>query len=563
MAEETLPDAPPSADVPHGDGLVDAVLEVTSEIELAAVLDRFVQVSARLTGALYGALTVIDDSGVSTAFVTTGPPGTVADVLRSAPLALGALGAVPATGALRLTDVRDHPAFRGIPADHPTTVPFLGTSVRVGPRVFGQLCLSEKAGGFTPADEHVAVTLAAAAGAAVTNARLYADARQRVHWLQAGQDLTTLLLEGLDDEDALERIVSTARDADHADAAALALPGVGGALLIEVAVGRKRRKLLGAAMPPGSRAWSVVEDRKGRITSSLSRAHSVATPALRSFGPALFAPVLVPGGAVGVLILLRKVGAPLFEPYDLTTAESFATQAALAYQLAAGRHAQDLAALHDERERIARDLHDLAIQQLFATGLQLETVRRRAARGVDATELTAIVDEALDNVDGSVRQIRRIVHDLRDPDSATGLIERLRREVSLARTGLGFAPALVVRLDGVAVTEGSLDEDRLDERVGRDLTSDVVAVVREGLANAARHAQATSVTVRVRVVGAGPLGSVEVEVEDDGVGLAAGPGRRSGTHNLAERARQHGGTAEIGATPDGPGTLLTWAAPLG
>lgn len=563
MAEETLPGPPSSTDLPHGDDLVDAVLAVTSEIELSTVLDRFVHVAARLTGATYGALTVIDDSGVSTAFVTTGGQGAVADVLRSAPLALGALGAVPATGALRLTDVRDHPAFVGIPADHPTTVPFLGTSVRVGPRVFGQLCLSEKAGGFTHTDEHVVVSLAAAAGAAVANARLYADARQRVHWLQAGQDITTLLLEGVDEDDALERIVSTAQAADQADAAVLALPGVGGALLIEVAVGRKRRKLLGAAMPPGSRAWKVAQERTGHITTSLSRARSVATPAMRAFGPALFAPVLTPGGDVGVLILLRKVGAPLFEPYDLTTAESFATQAALAYALAAGRRAQDVAALLDERERIARDLHDLAIQQLFATGLQLETVRRRAANGTDATELTAIVDEALDNVDDSVRQIRRIVHDLRDPDATTGMVERLTREVSLAQTGLGFAPVLVLTLDGVAVVAGSLDGDRLDERVDRDLTSDVVAVVREGLANAARHAQATSVEVRVSVLGVGPQGSVRVEVEDDGVGLAPGPGRRSGTRNVAERARQHGGAAAVGAVPDGPGTLLTWAAPLG
>ena len=307
-------------------------------------------------------------------------------------------------------------------------------------------------------------------------------------------------------------------------------------------------------MPPGSRAWRVVEEGTGLITASLARARTVATPAMRSFGPALFAPVPAPGGAVGVLILLRKVGAPPFEPSDLTTAASFAAQAALATQLAAGRHAHDLAALLDERERIARDLHDLAIQQLFATGLQLETVRRRAARGVDATELTAIVDEALDNVDGSVRQIRRIVHDLRDPDAATGLVERLRREASLARTGLGFAPSLRRqprrrRRSSWAASTRTV----LNDRVGPDLTADVVAVVREGLANAARHARASSVTVRVHVVGAAPQGSVRVEVEDDGVGLPADRRRSSGTRNLARtRPSSTGGPLEIGAPSDGP-----------
>ena len=406
------------------------------------------------------------------------------------------------------------------------------------------------------------VSLAAAAGAAVANAHLYADALRREQWLQAGQDLTTTLLEGVDDDGALERIVTAARDADQADAAALALPGVGGELVIEVAVGRNRDELLGAPMPVGSRAWRVVEEGTGLTSASLARAHTVAAAAMRSFGPALFSPVPAPDGAVGVLILFRKVGAPQFEPSDLTTAASFAAQAALATQLAAGRHAQDLAALLDERERIARDLHDLAIQQLFATGLQLETVRRRAALGVDATELTAILEEALDNVDGSVRQIRRIVHDLRDPDVATGLVERLRRESSLARTGLGFAPSLIVTLDGVTVVQGGLDEDRLNGRVPPELTSDVVAVVREGLANAARHARASSVTVRVRVTGAGTEGSVAVEVEDDGVGLPTARRRSSGTRNLAERAQEHGGTLEIATRSDGPGTLLSWAAPL-
>ncbi|WP_456787976.1 GAF domain-containing sensor histidine kinase [Cellulomonas sp. P5_C5] len=554
------------AEVPHDRDLVGAVLAVAGELELVAVLERFVEAAAGLTGAPYGALTVIDDSGVSTAFVSTGVPGTVADVLRAAPLALGTLGEVPETGALRLSDAREHPAFRGIPPHHPSTVPLLGTSVRVGGRVFGHLYLSEKPGGFTQQDEESVVALAAAAGVAVANAHLYADALRREHWLRAGQDLTTTLLEGVDDDDALERIVATAREADQADAAALALPGVGGELVIEVAVGRMRRELLGAPMPPGSRAWRVIEEGTGLITASLARASTVATPALRSFGPGLFAPVPAPGGAVGVLILLRKVGAPPFEPSDLTTAASFAAQAGLANELAAGRHAQDLAALLDERERIARDLHDLAIQQLFATGLQLETVRRRAAGGTDAAGLTgliAVVDEALDNVDGSVRQIRRIVHDLRDPDAATGLVARLRREASLARTGLGFAPSFVVSLDGATVAEGTLDADRLDGLVGPGLTSDVVAVVREGLANAARHARASSVTVRVRVVGAGPQASVRVEVEDDGVGLAPDRRRSSGTRNLAERAHEHGGTAEIGTRPEGPGTLLTWTAPLG
>nr|WP_029289069.1 GAF domain-containing protein [Cellulomonas sp. HZM] len=541
--------------------LLDAMLAVASELDLPAVLDRFVQVSAELTGATYAAINVLDHHGESTTFVHAGVPTAVARMLGHAPHARGVLGRIPIEGALRLDDLTQHPAFQGFPPGHPPMGSFLGASVRVADQVFGQLYLSEKPGGFTPQDERTVIALAAAAGVAVANAQLYEEAARREHWLRAGQDITTMLLEGVDEEDALEHIARTARAVAGADAAALALPGVGGRLVIELADGHGADRLLGTAMPEGGRAWTVMTEGRGLLTPSLSRSRTVRAPVMRSYGPAMFAPLQTSGRGVGVLVLLRRIGAPEFEDGDLTTAESFASQAALAYVLAEARHAQDVAALLDERERIARDLHDLAIQQLFATGMQLENVRRRAAGGVDPDELSSILEEALDNVDSSVRQIRQIVHELRDPDAATGLVERLRRESSLARTGLGFAPSVVITLDGVPLDD-DLDEDRIDDRVGPPLTGDVVAVVREGLANAARHAHASSVIVRVDVRGTGPLGHVLVEVEDDGAGLPAVRERASGTSNLASRARQHGGTFTLGAPPDGRGTLLTWQAPL-
>ncbi len=561
MSDSQAPPVPLTGDALTD--LLDAILAVASELELPAVLNRFVQVSAELTGARYGAINVLDDNGASTTFVYTGVPTAIARMMRHAPHARGVLGQIPVLGALRLDDLTDHPAFQGWPANHPPMGSFLGASVRLGDHVFGQLYLSEKPGGFTESDEQTVIALAAATGVAVANAQLYAESGRREHWLRAGQEITTMLLEGIDEEDALAHIAATARAVAGADTAALALPGVGGRLMIELADGHDADRLVGVQMPEHGRAWTVMTEGRGLLTPSLSASRNVKVEQMRAFGPAMFAPLQTSGRGVGVLILLRRVGSLPFEESDLATAESFASQAALAFVLAEARHAQDIAALLDERERIARDLHDMAIQQLFATGMQLETVRRRAARGVDPSELTSIVEEALDNVDSSVREIRKIVHALRDPDAATGLVERLRREASLARTGLGFAPSLVVQLDGAPLSDDGLDEDRLDERVGTELTDDVVAVVREGLANAARHAHASSVSVRVDVSGQGPLGSVRVDVEDDGLGLPTTRSRRSGTGNLASRARQHGGTFTLGAAPGGRGTLLSWQAPLG
>nr|WP_243738362.1 GAF domain-containing protein [Cellulomonas shaoxiangyii] len=550
-----------------GDALTDllnAILAVAGQLDLPAVLERFVQVSAELTQARYGAINVLDETGTSTTFVYTGVPTAVARMLAHPPHAHGVLGQIPVDGALRLEDLTKHPAFRGWPAHHPPMGPFLGASVKVGEHVYGQLYLSEKQGGpFDAHDEEMVVALAAAAGVAVANARLYADAERREHWLRAGQEITTMLLEGIDEEDALAHIARTARQVAGADTAALALPGMGGELYLELVEGYHADELTGLVMPRDGRAWTALEEGVGLLTPSLSASRTVKVDQMRTFGPAMFAPLQSSGRGVGVLVLLRRIGSTPFDESDLATAQSFASQAALAYVLAEARHAQDVAALLDERERIARDLHDLAIQQLFATGMQLETVRRRAARGVDASALTDIVEEALDNVDSSVRQIRQIVYALRDPDAATGLVERLRRETSLARTGLGFAPSLLLTLDGRPLTSGDgVEEDLLDERLDADLTDDVVAVVREGLANAARHAHASSVAVRVAVRGRGPSGSVEVEVEDDGAGLPAVRDRSSGTGNLASRARQHGGTFTLGAAPSGRGALLTWQAPL-
>lgn len=555
----------------HHDGslaaadLLQAALGLASHLDLPTVLQRFVSASAELTGAKYAAINVLDARGRSTTFVHTGIDDRLAAMLGRPPHAIGVLGSIPPHGTLRLDDLMHHPTFKGFPPNHPPMGSFLGAAVRVRDRVFGYLYLSEKPGGFTDEDDDAVITLAAAAAVAIQNAQMYAESERRERWLRAGQEITTMLLSGAEEEEVLAQIAASSRDVAGADTAALVLPGMGDAWVMEIVDGVGADELVGTVMPPDGRARTVLRDGNGLVVDSLSRARAMRVDAMRQFGPALYAPMQSDGRGVGVLVLLRRSGSAPFGPSDLATAETYAAQAALALVLAEARHAQDVAALLDERERIARDLHDLAIQQLFATGMQLETVRRRAARGVDPSELTGIVEDALDNVDSTVRQIRSIVHALRDPDASAPLAERLRREASLARTGLGFAPSLVITVDGrVLDSVESLDGDAgsIDDRVGEDMGDDVVAVVREGLANAARHARATAVTVRVDLTGAAPGGRIVVEVEDDGAGLPPERDRKSGTDNLAARARRHGGTFTLGTTAEGRGTLLTWEAPL-
>ncbi len=550
--------------IPASD-LLQAALSLASDLDLPSVLQRFVIASAALTGARYGAINVLDSRRESTTFVQSGVDERLAKLLGRGPHAVGVLSAIPTEGTMRLDDLTKHPAFLGFPAGHPPMGSFLGAAVKVRDTVYGYLYLCEKKGGFTDEDDRTVQTLAAAVALAIQNAQLYAATERREQWVRAGQEITTMLLSGAEEEEVLTHVAVSSREVAAADTAALVLPGVGDDWVMEIVDGVGAEQLLGTVMPADGRARSTLASGWGLLVEHLAEARAVRIPALRQFGPALYAPLLADGRGVGVLMLLRRIGSTPFSETDLATAQTFAAQAALALELAEARHAHDVAALLDERERIARDLHDLAIQQLFATGMQLETVRRRAARGVDPSELTGIVEDALDNVDSTVKQIRSIVHALRDPDAAAPLAERLRREASLARTGLGFAPSLLVTVDGrILDSEESLDGDAgaLDDRVGDDMADDVVAVVREGLANAARHARATAVAVTVAMTGRAPDGTVTVMVEDDGAGLPPARDRRSGTENLAARSRRHGGTFMLAPSPQGRGTRLEWCAPL-
>ena len=542
--------------------LLRAVLALAADLDLPSLLERFVQAATELTGARYGAINILDEHGASTTFVQSGMPDDVVASLPHPPHAVGVLGQIPAFGVLRLPDLTQHPAFGGLPASHPPMGSFLGTAVRVGREVFGYLYLADKTGGFEVADEALVAALAAAAAVAIQNAELYAAAAHREGWLRAGQQITTLLLEGVEEEEVLAQIAAFAREIAGADTASLVLPGVGGELVMEIVDGQGQDKLLGLTMARDGLTWDAFARGAGAVVASLSTSEGQLEP-LSGFGPALYTPLRTGQQSVGVLVLLRNVGSPPFAPNDLVMSQSFAAQAALALILSQARHTQDIGALLDERQRIARDLHDLAIQQLFATGMQLESARGQAALRDTPTAIDAIFEDALDGLDSSVKQIRAIVRTLHDQGRATTLVERLHRELLIARPGLGFAPGLRVTFDEhvIAGPRGDLT-GRLDDVVGPDRADDIVAVVREGLANAARHARAGSVTVGVTVRGSGPTGAVVIEVEDDGIGLNPRRARSSGTRNLADRAQQGGGAFTLGPPATGIGTLLTWRAPL-
>ena len=537
--------------------LLKAAIDLTSSLDLKNGLQNFVNQACALTSSPHATMCVLDTWGATTLRLEhhdSYPAPPVPDSLPSA---------IPVTTPLLVNSPQDAPDI-DLPASTP---PFLGVSVLVHEQVYGRLYLMGKPGGYTDEDAAVVAALAPAAGIAVENANLYADSKRTARWISASQSLTTTMLEGTDEEEALELIAKTVREVSHADTAIIVLQSVGDTWAAEITDGKNASALLGLTFPPEGRAMSVLHEGTGMIVDSMSRAQTMRVPQLAAFGSALYAPLRSRGVSSGVLILLRQIGAPEFDASELSLAESLASQATLALELASARHAQDVAALLDERDRIGRDLHDFAIQQLFATGMALDAAKQKVAQGqADPASIESLIDSSLASIDEAVRQIRTIVHNLRERDKAVGLVERIRRESSLTRSALGFAPSLVITLDGSAINSDLDNElvviDEFDGRVDPDLSDDVVAIVREGLSNIARHAHATAATVTVDVSGRGKSGRVRIVINDDGRGIDPSRTRNSGLANMAERARRHHGSFDADTGDGGVGTQVRWIAPL-
>ena len=605
--------------------LLQAALRLTSSLKVRDALRRLAESACSLTGASWGTIAVLNQTDETTA-IHAGTPTTSPDALASrAARAMSPQDQLPLASREVVVDndtTGTSSAFVGA-IEGEDAGSLLTVLLELHGQVYGRLYLCDKPGGFSSADVTTVLTLAGAAAVAVENARLYREARDREQWMAVSQELTTLLLSGAEEDDALTLIAKRVRQVAHADTSVLVMPSIGDTWACEIADGEHADSLVGTFFPPDGRARSSLARRTGLIVPSLAQEEVLRVPALARFGPALYAPMVHHDEGVGVMLLLREVGAPPFTAQDLEIAELVAGQATMAFELADAQHAEEMATLLDERARIGRDLHDLAIQQLFATGMQISAAREkvlaagRAAGTGDAAQgaadgaqdagagereaIARALEDSLAAVDDSVRQIRSIVRSLRDRDEDVSVVERLRREASLARTSLGYAPSLLLSVDGQALahvdrsTEDSLI-DAVDKGVDEDVADDMVAVVREGLSNVARHAHASSVTVDVKVEGVcvdrpgrpcppcaerrspgtGPASGdaepyegrpvVEIVVRDDGVGVDPAVTRRSGTANMAERARRHGGSFVIGprARSDGErrGTCFTWRVPL-
>lgn len=523
--------------------LLDAVVAIGTDLDLHSTLERIVRVACELSGARYGALGVLGPQRRLVDFITHGIDAQLHERIGALPTGHGVLGLlIDDPRPIRLPDITQHERAYGFPPHHPPMHTFLGVPIRIRDQVFGNLYLAEKQGGeqFTDDDEELVMALSVAAGAAIDNARLYEATQTRQRWLEATAEITGVLLGAdLHRTAALELVADRAREVSGAELTLVLLADHdAGTLRVEVAVGTGSAELVGAALPLADSAFPVTDDHE-RTTVLPDLGQAASWPVPVATGSALLVPLAAAGSTLGALAVAYPVGQDrTLDTPDLAMIETFAGQAALALERVRAQDERETLAVLGDRERIARDLHDVVVQRLFAAGTRLASVRPQVVKPDVGTRIDAVVDD----LDATIREIRGTIFELRRHDPG-GLRTQIRALVAESEPTLGFRPTLT--LDGP-----------LDTAVPGDLRPDVVAVVREALSNIGRHAHAGHATVELRATGT----ELTCRITDDGVGIAD-PAGTGGIVNMRRRAAEHGGTLSV--TPVEPtGARLIWCIPL-
>lgn len=528
------------------DGLIEAMLVITSGLDLDQTLRTIVHKARELVDARYCALGVRGQGHSLVQFVYEGIDEETRQRIGALPAGKGVLGLlIDQPKPIRMDNLSKHPSSVGFPEHHPPMNTFLGVPVRIRDEVFGNLYLTEKRDGqpFTADDEVLVEALASAAGIAIANSRLYEEARIRQSWIEATRDISTELLAGYDQDLVLGRVVSRANALGSAAFSFLALPADPEQTydetdeLIITEASDPTVPVVGKAISLGKKVFgSAFIEQNPQRTDRLD-AHLVELPK-GSSGPALILPLRAEDIVAGLLVIIRTADSPPFTDEQVAMMVAFADQAALALQHAeAQRRVRELDIIAD-RDRIARDLHDHVIQRLFAIGLSLQSAIPRTR----TPEVRQRVTDATEDLQQVIQEIRTAIFDLHGGSAGT---TKLRQRLDEAITQLTSASSVrtSVHMSGPLSVIDPLLADHAE------------AVVREAVSNAIRHANASLITVNVAVAD-----NVTIEVIDDGTGIPeAVP--RSGLNNMKSRADELGGEFTIEGKSD-EGTRVFWSVPL-
>ncbi|HEY1420030.1 MAG TPA: GAF domain-containing sensor histidine kinase [Candidatus Dormibacteraeota bacterium] len=530
------------------DVLLEAGLTLASELSLPIVLQRIVDLAAQVTDARYGALGVIGEGAELTEFITTGISARERQAIGSIPHGRGILGLlIREPRSLRIGRIADHPQSVGFPVKHPPMHSFLGAPVQAMGRIFGNIYLTEKRTGapFTKADEESLVILATQAGIAIANATLYADTRQRERWLDALREITAEILAGSDEHSVLAGIAEHARDLAGADAVHLMVASeIPGQLVVAAAAGVNAAKVLGQSVPAArSISGEVMASGRPLVTANAATHGRAYQPVIRlgRIGPAIFVPLRGRAGATGTLMVANVSGGRQFDEATVRLVETFADQASVAMEYLRAQATIARAGLMDERERIAKDLHDGVIQSLFAVGMGLQVT----ALAVRSPEHARQIEGAVGQLDGVIRDLRNYIFGLRPGVLAD-------RHLDQALQALGE------EVQARSTTRITIEVDVALAAILSGRAHEIILLTREALSNVVRHANAKTSSVRLDRAGQNAI----LTVEDDGCGF---DGREAssgnGLRNMRERAASIGGRLAITSQP-GKGTRVRITFPV-
>ncbi len=496
---------------------------VLGELDLDVVLDRVLESAQELTEARYAALGVLNQSKTGLGrFLTRGIDEASHAAIGSLPSGRGVLGALISNPLpLRLKDVGAHPRSYGFPAGHPPMHTFLGMPILVGGSPFGNLYLTEKAGGqeFSEADEQAVRVLAEIAGVAVENARLYSGASERRDELErtvAALEATTQIARAVGGETDLEVVLELVAKRGRALVSARALLielTCRNELVIAAGAGELPDGLIGqvVALEDTVASQSMRTGRTQRLEAELNRArfneHGLGRLGVRAEG-GLAVPLIFRGETYGVLLAIDSLDeGPAFSIEDERLLESFAVSAATAVataqSIASERQRQRLAAAEGERHRWARELHDETLQSLSALRIGLST----AARSDRPDALGQAVAEAVDHLEEAIANLRALITDLRPAAldelgvqaALEGLAERIGR--------YGIEVDVSVDL--------AYEQGRESARHVPEVETAVYRIVQEALSNAFKHGNAKRAVVEVSE----DATSVHLSIRDDGRGF--------------------------------------------
>ncbi len=521
--------------------LLDSSLAVVRITDLSSVLRRIAEVALDLVDARYAALGVLSPNGRLEQFIHVGmPPGAAAAIGRL-PEGHGILGAlIDDPRPIRVDHLGADPRSIGFPPNHPTMESFLGVPIRVRDEVFGNIYVADHfEGGFTEEDEELLTALAATAGIAIDNARLLEDTRRRQRWSAATAEITSALLANIV-EDSLGFIAERVVELADADLVSIAVRHGPDSLIVETSRGQLEAQVRGLIVPmEGTLAHRAIASGQPVLADDNSLSDGKPNPWI-DLGPSMAIPLPESGHVHRVLTVSRARGSAGFTLADLEMASDFAGQASIALALARGREDQTRLALLEDRGRIARDLHDHAIQRLFSAGLSLQLLDIRSED--DGTRdkisaMTRILDDTITDIRTAIFSLSPTARD--DRSIRHGILEA----VSESSVGLTVSPRVIFA-------------GAVDLLVSDTLSPDILAVVRESLMNVAKHARASETLLSVAVGDDG----VSVDVTDDGVGIPT-LHHTSGVRNMERRAVDRGGEFFL-RTRESGGSHMHWRVPL-